>query len=133
MFGKDSRLTFTAPAAGTYFIRLSDTRRMGSRHHAYRLTVAPPQPDFELSVSPSNPNVPLGGRVPVTVFVARSEGFEGPVDVALHDLPPGLTATTGREAIELDLAGERLVGVSGRNPRQEILKRHGAIPLCSSS
>ncbi len=96
MFGKDSRLTFTAPAAGTYFIRLSDTRRTGSRYHAYRLTVAPPEPDFELFVSPSNPNVPRGGRVPVTVFVARTEGFDGPVDVTLRDLPEGLTATTGR-------------------------------------
>ncbi len=64
MYGKDSRLEFTAPATGTYYIRLTDSRRTGGPLHAYRLTVAPPEPDYELFVSPSNPNVPRGGRVP---------------------------------------------------------------------
>lgn len=96
MHGKDSRLTFTAPAAGTYYLRLTDARGTGSARHAYRLTVAPPTPDYELFVTPANPNVPRGGRVPVTVFAWRHDGFTGPIDVALADLPAGLTATTGR-------------------------------------
>jgi hypothetical protein len=94
-FGKDSKLTFKAPAAGTYFVRLTDSRGSGGPHHTYRLTIAPPAPDFDLSLSPSNPNVPRGGRVPVTVFAFRREGFDGPIDVALKDLPPGVTAAPG--------------------------------------
>lgn len=96
MYGKDSRLTFTAPAAGTYYVRLTDTRGTSSRHHAYRLTVAAPEPDYDLFVSPSNPNVPRGGRVPVTVVAWRRDGFNAPIDVELKDLPAGLTATGGR-------------------------------------
>jgi hypothetical protein len=96
MSGKDSRLTFTAPAAGTYYLRLTDTRGTGGDRHAYRLTVAAPEPDFELFVTPSNPNVPRGGRVPVTVFAWRHDGFEGPIDVAIRDLPAGLSGVTGR-------------------------------------
>jgi hypothetical protein len=96
MYGKDSRVTFTAPAAGTYFFRLTDTRGTGSTGHAYRLTLAAPKPDYDLFVTPSNPNVPKGGRVPVTVFAFRRDGFDGSIEVAFRDLPDGLTGTTGR-------------------------------------
>src|SRR5262249_51778651 len=59
------------------------------------LTIAPPAPDFDLSLSPSNPNVPRGGRVPITVFAFRRDGFDGPIDVTLRDLPAGVTAAPG--------------------------------------
>jgi hypothetical protein len=107
MHGKDSQVTFTAPAAGTYYIRLTDARGGGGTNHAYRLTLAPPAPDYELFVTPSNPNVPRGGRVPVTVFAWRREGFNGPIDVAFRDLPGGLAGTTGRI-----LAGESSVALT---------------------
>jgi len=96
LMGKDSQLTFTAPATGLYYLRLTDSRGTASPTHAYRLTVAPPRPDFELFVTPSNPNVPRGGRVPVTVFALRHEGFGSPIDVAVRGLPAGLSATGGR-------------------------------------
>jgi len=107
MYGQDSYLTFTAPATGTYFIRLTDARGTSGPRHAYRLTVAPPAPDYELFVSPTNPNVPRGGRVPVTVFAWRRDGFDGPIKVSLNDLPPGVTATTGTV-----LPGENSVSVT---------------------
>ena len=59
---------------------------------------------------------------------ARQMPLRGPSAVAVHD-----DGDVCREPVELDLTGESLVGVPRRNPRQEILKRHGAIPLCSSS
>ena len=107
MYGQDSYLTFTPPATGTYFIRLTDARGTSGPRHAYRLTVAPPAPDYELFVSPANPNVPRGGRVPVTVFAWRRDGFDGPITVSLNDLPPGVTATTGTV-----LPGENSVSVT---------------------
>ena len=96
LMGKDSRVTFTAPADGAYYFRVSDSRGESGPRHAYRLTVAPPRPDFELFVTPSNPNVPRGGRVPITVFAWRHDGFAGPIDVALTGLPAGVTALPGR-------------------------------------
>ena len=119
MYGKDSRLEFTAPATGTYYIRLTDSRGTGGPHHAYRLTVAPPAPDYELFVSPANPNVPRGGRVPVTVFAWRRDGFNGPIDVAFAGLPDGVTATTRddsarREQRVADAVGDRRRGRRGR-------------------
>ena len=53
---------FTAPADGEYVARIRDVQGLGGENYAYRLTVRKPRPDFRLSVSPRNPNVPVGGR-----------------------------------------------------------------------
>jgi hypothetical protein len=54
---------------------------------------------------------------------ARQVPLRGPSPVAVHD-----DGDVHRQAIELDLASERLVRMPGRNPRQEMLTRHGSIP-----
>ena len=93
-YGKDSRLTFTAPAAGAYLLRLRDSRGLSGREFTYRLTAAEARPDYRLSVNTTAPNVPRGGRVPVYVSVERRDGFDAPVEVALSGLGAGLQATT---------------------------------------
>jgi len=94
--GKDSRLHFEAPADGDYFVRLRDVRGLDGERYAYRLTLREPAPDFEVTFDPKSFNIPRGGRVSVTVTADRKDGFDEPIDVELHDLPAGLTATSGR-------------------------------------
>ncbi|HZT30543.1 MAG TPA: hypothetical protein VFA33_11700 [Bryobacteraceae bacterium] len=93
-YGKDSRLHFTAPEDGEYILRISDVRGLKGEDYAYRLTAREPEPDFLLSVSPRNPNVPEGGRIPITVTALRLDDFEGPIAVSLEGLPAGLHATS---------------------------------------
>lgn len=94
-FGKDSLVHFTAPADGEYIARIRDVEGLGGVDYAYRLTIRPPAPDFRLSVSPRNPNVPAGGCVPLTVTATRLDGFDDPIQVTLAGLPPGVRATQG--------------------------------------
>ena len=94
-YGKDSRLRFTAPADGEYVVKLRDVRGLAGEEYAYRLSIHPPVPDFQLTVAPKNPNVPLGGRIPLTVTAARMDEFDGPIEVSLENLPAGLHATKG--------------------------------------
>ncbi len=95
MYGKDSRLSFTAPADGSYTVRIRDVRGMQGERFAYRLTIRQPAPDFVLSVDPENPNVPRGAALPLTVTAFRTEGFDSDIEVKLLDLPNGFTATRG--------------------------------------
>ncbi|MGA1368543.1 MAG: hypothetical protein ACO394_08500 [Blastocatellia bacterium] len=95
MYGKDSRLAFTAPADGDYLVRLRDVRGWKGETFGYRLAIREPRPDFSLTVDPENPNLPPGTAVPIHVTAFRSEGMEEEIEVALRDLPPGYTATTG--------------------------------------
>jgi len=94
-YGKDSLLHFTAPADGEYIVCIRDVQGLGGDQYAYRLTARHPRPDFRLTVNPRNPNVPKGGTIPVTVTALRIDGFDGPIDVSLGDLPPGLHASSG--------------------------------------
>lgn len=94
-YGKDSLLHFTAPEDGEYIVRLRDVRKLMGPDYAYRLTMREPAPDFTLNVSPRNPNIPAGGRIPVTVTALRFDDFDGPIEVSLKDLPAGLHATQG--------------------------------------
>jgi hypothetical protein len=106
-WGKDSRLSFIAPAAGDYIVRIRDARGEAGPLYAYRLTLAAPRPDFDVFVSPSNPNVPRGGRVPVMVTAYRRDGFNDPIEVRLDGLPPGVTGESG-----LILPGQSSVAIT---------------------
>jgi hypothetical protein len=94
--GKDSRLHFEAPADGDYFVRMRDVRGLEGERFTYRLNVREPAPDFDITFDPKSFNVPRGGRVSVTVTATRRDGFDGPIDVELPDMPAGLTATPGQ-------------------------------------
>ena len=91
----DSRLHFTAPAAGSYVVRLRDVHGGGGEDYPYRLTLRRPRPDFRLFVEPRNPNVPRGGQIPITVLASRIDDFDGPIQVAVEDPPPGVSVTEG--------------------------------------
>jgi hypothetical protein len=94
-YGKDSLVHFTAPVDGDYIVRVADVNSGAGENFPYRLTIRAPRPDFRLTVTPRNPNVPAGGSIPITVTALRMDEFEGPIDIEITDLPPGLSATKG--------------------------------------
>jgi hypothetical protein len=121
-YGKDSRLHFTAPADGDYIVRIRDVRGLKGEDYAYRLSAREPEPDFLLSVTPRNPNVPEGGRIPITVTALRLDDFEGPIAVSLEGLPTGLEASSaviGRDQVSTTLVLSAAAGA----------KLEGAVPL----
>ncbi|HMV49451.1 MAG TPA: PPC domain-containing protein [Blastocatellia bacterium] len=95
IYGKDSKLNFTAPADGDYLVRIRDVRGMQGERFAYRLTIHEPEPDFILFADPENPNVPQGGSLPITVTAFRNDGFDGDITVKLMDVPAGFAAGEG--------------------------------------
>lgn len=94
-YGKDSHLTFTAPADGIYFAKVSDVQGHGGENYAYRFTIRDPVPDFLIISNPTNPNIPEGSQTAVEVSVLRTEGFDGPIDVSFDVLPAGTEGTRG--------------------------------------
>jgi WD40 repeat protein len=91
-YGRDSQLTFDPPADGEYLVRIGDSRGQGGPGYAYRLTVRPPRPSYNISFNPTAPAVWKGSAVPVTVSAQRIDGFDGPIDVRLENVPPGFHA-----------------------------------------
>lgn len=90
----DSRVEHTF-AAGKYYVTVRDVQGKGGEAFAYRLSVGPPQPDFELRVTPDNPRVGQDATTVVTVHALRKDGFQGKIDLAFDDLPQGTTFSGG--------------------------------------
>lgn len=65
---------------------------MGGPDFAYRLSLRETVPDYQLTATPANPNIPKGGRVPLTVSANRLQGYEGPIEMEVKGLPAGVTA-----------------------------------------
>ncbi len=93
--GKDSRLTFTAPTKGRYFVRVSDTRGWSGERFAYRLIVRQPEPDFSATlVAKGAESVAAGSGVQFIVKADRRDGFEGDVRVEISGVPDGFFVST---------------------------------------
>jgi len=91
---KDSRLTFTAPSAGAYLIKVVDVRGFTGDKHTYTLTVREPRPDFEVKLNTLNPKIPAGSGQRLKFSVNRIDGFEGDVRIEIAGLPAGFSAAS---------------------------------------
>ncbi len=88
--GRDSRLQFTAPADGDYFVRIKDARGFGGEDFAYQLTVRSRQPNFSIARLPGiNPKLAKGTYKKFGIEIDRVDGFAGPVDIRVEGLPDG--------------------------------------------
>lgn len=96
-------INYTFPADGRYALSVEDLLRRGGSEFAYRVTVMPYQPGFTLSATADALSVPVGGVAAVTVNVARRD-YAGPIEVALVDLPPGVTSLPTRIGPGMNLA-----------------------------
>ena len=92
--GSDSRLFFTAPADGSYLIRVTDARGESGENFVYHLMIREPKPDFTVSLSIENPAIGAGSGRSFTVAADRIDGFDGEIRVDIAGLPPGFSAST---------------------------------------
>jgi hypothetical protein len=107
----DPSLRFTAPADGTYHVRVEERfRQRGGLDFAYRLRVAPPSAarDFRLALAADTLSVNRGQQAKLKVTAERLGGFNEPIALVVEGLPAGVTATAttiaaGQAAAEIPL------------------------------
>jgi hypothetical protein len=92
--GRDSRLHFTAPADGSYLVRVCDSRGEGGPRFLYRLTIRPPHPDFNVRVTDANPTVSAGSGKRFKLQADRFDEFDGDIHLDITGLPPGFAVST---------------------------------------
>jgi hypothetical protein len=92
--GSDSRLTFTAPADGSYYVRVSDVRGFGGDRYFYRLSIRDQKPDFVVNLNSMSPTVAAGSGASLTLSVDRIDGFDDEIVIDSSALPDGYTLST---------------------------------------
>ena len=108
----DSRISFTLPAKGNYYLQLADAQRKGGPEFGYRLRISHPRPDFELRVVPASLNLRAGSTAPITVYALREDGFAGEIALALKDAPAGFALSgaaipAGQDKVRLTVTAPR--------------------------
>ncbi len=103
---RDPVVSFVAPAAATYRIKVSNIDSGGSLpiKPAYRLSIRQPVADFSLLATIAYPHNdpaqsrPFGSRLmrgdtlPIRVLANRRDGFAAPITVSINGLPDGVSA-----------------------------------------
>jgi hypothetical protein len=91
----DPLLSFTAPADGTYTIRVASRfRSAGGPEYAYRLRIGrPATPDFRLRFMPDALTLNRGTQASLKILVERTGGFKEPIALKLEGLPADVTAS----------------------------------------
>ncbi|MEM7456682.1 MAG: c-type cytochrome domain-containing protein [Planctomycetota bacterium] len=89
-FGNDSRMFFTAPEDGRYFVRVSDVRGFSGEDFHYKLIVRPPEPDFSVRFG-HRKDLRKGSGQEFSVTANRQDGFDGPIEVVLENVPPSVS------------------------------------------
>ena len=92
--GRDSRLTFTAPADGRYVVRVTDARGWGGERFVYALAIREPKPDFSVKLAGMNPTVMPGASVGFSFRADRRDNFDDPIQLDITGLPEGYSATS---------------------------------------
>ncbi|WP_406695539.1 PPC domain-containing protein [Singulisphaera sp. Ch08] len=92
----DVRLSFTPPADGDYRLSIRDLHGQGGERFVYRITIAAPEPHFELTLKADRLTLTPDKAGTLEVTIDRKNGFKGPIDVSIDGLPEGMTSPTVR-------------------------------------
>jgi len=98
--------TFTED--GLVILMVEDLIGRGGPEHVYRLEVRPSRGRFSLELSDTRYHAPAGGDFKVKVHCRRN-GYDGPVDLEVTGLPPGVKAgkariEKGKNSVELKIS-----------------------------
>ena len=120
-FGKDSKLTFTAPTDGDYLVRVSDVRGFQGEDFKYTMTIRPRRPNFKLTIGGFADGVPKGSGREFNVKAERLDDFEGPIRIDITDVPEGfhVTAPLTIEAGQLMAFGAIYTGTDTAMPEND--------------
>ncbi|MCA9267581.1 MAG: PPC domain-containing protein [Planctomycetales bacterium] len=125
---RDARLTFTAPTDGPFDVRIRDLHQRGGMRFAYRLTLEPHAPSFQLTLAAGEFALPAGKTVEIPVDVKRLDGFAEEIQIAAVDLPAGVTAEEVASPAKGDAAKQvKLKLTAGENATSGLLRIVGRV------
>jgi Planctomycete cytochrome C/WD domain, G-beta repeat len=124
--GKDSRLTFTAPADGDYLVKIKDVRGLQGPDFRYSLAIRPRRADFKVTLHGADLTVDAGSAKEFKVTAQRLDDFEGPIRVDVSGLPQGFSSTSPLtiEAGQIEALGIIMAAEGTEKPAPEVAKQH---------
>jgi hypothetical protein len=82
-------LEINAPPQGRHILVVESLTGEGGPEYAYRITIAPREPEVQLVSGASSLAIPRGSYQPLPVSITRTD-FGGPIALELRGAPPGM-------------------------------------------
>jgi hypothetical protein len=93
----DSRQeNWSCPEDGKYVVEIRDLHSAGGPEYCYSLRIEKAEPGFSVELDTDKTLLAPGLQAPMYVRVVRRNGFVGPVQLGVENLPAGVTAVAGR-------------------------------------
>ncbi len=89
---KDPKLHWKAPGDGTFFLAIRDLHGRGGERFLYHVSMKRGEPDFEVSGEYYYAQLAPGTQMIWFAKVNRVNGYDGPVEIFVDDLPAGVRA-----------------------------------------
>ena len=89
---KDSKVYWKAPGNGKFYVTVRDLHGRGGERFLYHLRAELAGPDFELSGEYDYAQLAPGTNMVWFAKINRLNGFTGPVEILVENLPEGVTA-----------------------------------------
>ena len=102
---KNPTLHFKAPADGKYVVAVRDLHQRGGERFTYHLRAERSGPDFEIDGEYYYAMLAPGTQTIWFARIKRLNGFDGPVEMRVEDLPDGVTCTPVTVAPGVDQCG----------------------------
>jgi len=104
--GKDAdpSVKYTAPADGDYTLVVSDLYEHGGPRYFYRLTIAPLEAEFTLSVPQHAYVLTVGKPLEIPVTIDRRQNFDREIELEVLGLPEGVTVAPVKSVAKGDTA-----------------------------
>ena len=96
LFSDSAIENWSAPADGRYLVEMRDLHHRGGRDFPYFVAITRSTPHFELFADTDKTQLTPGTSGVIFVRVVRKNGFDGAIQLAVENLPEGVTATCGR-------------------------------------
>ena len=134
---QDPQLAWTAPAAGSYVVAVSDLTQKGGSDFVYWLELKPLVPDFKVSIDNHAYRLEAGKTNEIKLTVTRLHGHKANLSVMLTGLPDGVTAkaaevpATGGEVKVILTATSEAKAAS--QPFRVLINAQGASPEAAHS
>lgn len=95
---KGARLDFKPPADGDYTLFVEHLHLWGGPDEVYRISVAPFEPGFDLTVALDRFNIEQGGKLSIPILAPRRD-FGGPIEISVLGARDTTKGISGKLAI----------------------------------
>jgi len=118
----DARLVWAAPADGSYIAVIMDRFGNGGKDFVYRVTIAPPTPDFKVVIPDNVVRLEPGKTNEIKLTLTRYDNYTNALRVNIDALPAGVITETSEVPLQNGEIKVTFIAATNAQPANQPLR-----------